>query len=117
VFKGLAWGVSMGSGRGGPTFPALFLGVVGGLLALHLPGLSETPAVAALMGAMCVSILRLPLASVVLAIIVTKAGLGVTPLIIVGVVVAYLTTLGLVARRTAGDTHGLPIYEGRPGGR
>jgi H+/Cl- antiporter ClcA len=104
LFKGLAWGVSLGSARGGPTFPALFLGVVGGLLALHLPGFSETPAVAALMGAMCVSILRLPLASVVLAIIVTQAGLGVTPLIIVGVIVAYLTTLGLAARRAPRDT-------------
>ncbi len=44
VFKGAAWGVSLGSGRGGPTFPAMFLGIVGGLLAGHLPGFAQTPA-------------------------------------------------------------------------
>ena len=33
LFKGLAWSVSLGSFRGGPTFPALFLGVVAGLIA------------------------------------------------------------------------------------
>ena len=32
VFKGLAYGVSLGSARGGPTFPAMFLGIVAGLL-------------------------------------------------------------------------------------
>src|SRR4029453_18748000 len=31
VFKGLAWSISLGNFRGGPTFPALFLGVVAGL--------------------------------------------------------------------------------------
>ena len=35
--KGLAWGVSLGSGRGGPTFPALFLGAVAGLIARTCP--------------------------------------------------------------------------------
>ena len=38
LFKGLAWSISLGSFRGGPTFPALFLGVVAGLMAAHLPG-------------------------------------------------------------------------------
>ena len=99
VFKGAAWSISLGSFRGGPTFPAIFLGVVAGLLAAHLPGFSETPAVAVLMGAGLVSILRLPLSSVVIALLLTsKAGLGVAPLIIVGVVTAYLTTEALSAR-------------------
>jgi H+/Cl- antiporter ClcA len=93
VFKGAAWSISLGNFRGGPTFPALFLGLVGGLLAGHLPGFSETPAVAVLMGAGVVSILRLPLSSVVVALLLTsKAGLGVAPLIIVAVVAAYITT-------------------------
>ena len=84
VFKGLAWSISLGNFRGGPTFPALFLGTVAGLLAADLPGFSETPAVAALMAAACVSILRLPLASVVIALLLTsQAGLTVAPLIIV----------------------------------
>jgi H+/Cl- antiporter ClcA len=99
LFKGLAYGLSLGSGRGGPTFPAMFLGIVGGLLASHLPGFAETPAVAALMGAATVSILRLPLASVILALVVSQAGLATAPLIIVAVVVAYITVRLLSARQ------------------
>jgi H+/Cl- antiporter ClcA len=96
--KGVAWALSMGSFRGGPTFPALFIGAVMGLMAAHLPGFSETPAVAALMGAMAVSILRLPLASVVLALLLTgSAGAAVAPIIIVAVVVAYITIESLPA--------------------
>jgi H+/Cl- antiporter ClcA len=102
LFKGLAWSVSLGNFRGGPTFPALFLGTVGGLLAGHLPGLAETPAVAAVMGAACVSMLRLPLASVVIALLLTSsAGLAVAPLIIVAVATAYITTEILSARPAA----------------
>jgi hypothetical protein len=99
LFKGLAWGVSLGSARGGPTFPALFLGIVAGLLAAHLPGFAETPAVAALAGAMCVSILRLPLASVMVAMLLSQAGRATAPLIIVAVVAALITTELLAGRR------------------
>ena len=100
LFKGLAWSISLGNFRGGPTFPALFLGVAAGFLAGDLPGLSETPAVAVLVGAACVSILRLPLASVVIALLLTtQAGLAIAPLIIVAVVVAYITTEMLYASR------------------
>ncbi len=98
LFKGLAWSVSMGSFRGGPTFPAIFLGVVGGLMASHIPGYPESQAVAALVGASCVSMLRLPLSSVVIALLLTlDAGTSVAPLVIVAVVVAYLASLGLTA--------------------
>jgi H+/Cl- antiporter ClcA len=98
LFKGLAWSISLGNFRGGPTFPALFLGVVAGLLAEHLPGYAETQAVAALTGAACVSVLRLPLASVMIAtLLCSHAGLAVAPLIVVAVVVAYLTSEALTA--------------------
>jgi H+/Cl- antiporter ClcA len=100
--KGVAWALSMGSFRGGPTFPALFIGAVMGLMAAHLPGYSETPAVAALMAATAVSILRLPLASVVLALLLTgSAGAATAPIIIVAVVVAYITIQSLSAREHA----------------
>lgn len=100
VFKGLAWSLSLGGFRGGPTFPALFLGAVGGLLAGHLPGLSETPAVVILIAAMAVSILRLPLSAVVLTLILTSdAGTGTAPLAITSTVVAYVTTLVVSVRR------------------
>jgi H+/Cl- antiporter ClcA len=103
LFKGLAWSLSLGNFRGGPTFPALFLGAVGGLLAAHLPGLSETPAVAVLMAAACVSVLKLPLSCTVITLVLTsRAGLGVSPLIVVAVVVSYLAIESLSALRTAG---------------
>jgi H+/Cl- antiporter ClcA len=95
-FKGLAWGLSLGSFRGGPTFPALFIGAAAGILASHLPGFDLTGAVGVGMGAGAVSVLRLPLSCVILAtLLVSKSGAGVEPLIIVGVVVAYLTTIAL----------------------
>ena len=93
LFKGAGWGISLGSFRGGPTFPALFLGAAAGIAASHLPGLALTPAVAVGMGAMTASMLRLPLSAIVLAVLLTyQGGLGSSPLIIVAVVVAYLVT-------------------------
>jgi len=106
AFKGIAYGISLGSGRGGPTFPALFLGIAAGLLCSHLPGLSETPAVAALVGAATVAALRLPLASVILALYICHGGLATSPLIIMAVVVSYLTVLTLSTRLDARSTSG-----------
>jgi chloride channel protein, CIC family len=120
VFKGLAWSISLGSFRGGPTFPALFLGAVAGFLAAELPGYGETQAVAALAAAACVSVLRLPLSSVLIVSLLTApAGLAVTPLIIVAVVVAFLTSEALTAyvdSRIApnpGDQPGVDAEEAR----
>jgi hypothetical protein len=109
VFKGLAWAISLGSFRGGPTFPALFLGAAGGLMAAQLPGYSITPAVAVGIGAAVASVLRLPLSAVVLAALLTaNSGAGALPLVIVGVVVAYVITTVLSPRPAgepaAGDT-------------
>jgi H+/Cl- antiporter ClcA len=95
-FKGLGYSISLGSFRGGPTFPAIFLGAAGGLMASHLPGFSVTAAVSVGIGAGTVAILRLPLSAVVIATVLTaKSGAGAEPLTIIGVVVAYLATLGL----------------------
>ncbi len=112
IFKGLAYGVSLGSARGGPTFPAMFLGIVVGLLCAHLPGFSETPAVAALMGAATVSILRLPLSSIIIAMVVSGGGATAVPLIIVAVVVAYLVVLALSASRAS--AHPKPLTAESP---
>jgi H+/Cl- antiporter ClcA len=113
VCKGLAWAVCLGSFRGGPTFPAIFLGTAGGIAASHLPGLSITPAVAVGMGVMVVAFLKLPLSAVVIATaLTTSAGLAVGPLIIVGVVVAYVATLALEGRLGTGD----PAAGPAPGG-
>jgi hypothetical protein len=115
VCKGLAWGVSMGSFRGGPVFPAIFVGMVGGLLASHLPGFPEGAAIATVMAATIVAVLRLPLAAVVIALLETSsAGLEVTPLIIVAAVVAYVlvdvldSAIGRPAPRARADVVGSP---------
>jgi H+/Cl- antiporter ClcA len=103
VCKGLAWGACLGTFRGGPTFPAIYLGAAGGILASHLPGLPLSPAVAVGMGIMVVAFLKLPLSAVIIATSLTAtAGLALGPLIIVGVVVAYLATLGLEGRLGGG---------------
>jgi chloride channel protein, CIC family len=107
LLKGVAWGLSLGSFRGGPTFPALFIGAAGGIAASHLPGLPMTPAVAVGMAAMVVAVLRLPLSAAIIATALTvDGGADLIPLIIVGVVVSYLATLALEGRlgpRAPGD--------------
>jgi hypothetical protein len=89
--KGLAYGASLSSFRGGPTFPALFLGAAGGIALSHLPGLPLVDGVAMGIGAMSVVMLRLPLTSVLLAsLLLASDALAVMPLVIVAVVVAYV---------------------------
>lgn len=93
VLKVLAYCVSLGSFRGGPTFPALFIGAAAGLLLGDLPGLSQTPAVAMGIGAMSAVMLGLPLSSVVLtAVLLSGTGSETTTLVIVAVVVAHVVT-------------------------
>ncbi len=96
VCKGLAYSASLSSFRGGPIFPALFLGGAGGMLLSHLPGLPLVPAVAMGMGAMSAVLLRLPLTSVLLAtLLLASDALAVTPLAIVAVTVAYVVSARL----------------------
>ncbi len=105
VFKGLGYSISLGGFRGGPTFPAIFLGAAGGLMASHLPGFPMAAAVAVGIGAGTVAILRLPLSAIVVAALLTsKAGPGVDPLTIVAVVVTYLATLWLSSVQAARST-------------
>ena len=94
--KGLAYSVSLSAFRGGPIFPALFLGAAGGMALSHLPGLPLTSAFAMGVGAMCVAMLKLPMTSVLLAtLLLGRSGLTVMPLVIVAVVVAYVAILRL----------------------
>ena len=94
--KGLAYGATLSSFRGGPTFPALYLGAAGGIALSHLPGLPLVPGVAMGIGAMSAVMLRLPLTSVLLAtLLLYSDGLAVMPLVIVAVVVAYVLSARL----------------------
>jgi H+/Cl- antiporter ClcA len=91
VCKGLAYGGSLSSFRGGPVFPSLFLGAAGGIALSHLPGLPVVAGVAMGIGGMCAAMLRLPMTSVLLAtLLLLSDGLAVMPLVIVAVVVAYV---------------------------
>jgi H+/Cl- antiporter ClcA len=99
--KGIAYGVSLSSFRGGPTFPAMFLGAAGGVALSHLPGLPLVDGVAMGIGAMTAVMLRLPLTAVLLAtLLLASDGLEVMPLAIVAVVVAYVAS----ARLTPGPS-------------
>jgi H+/Cl- antiporter ClcA len=96
VCKGLAYAVCIGSFRGGPVFPAVFLGAAGGIALSHLPGLPLVAGVAIGMGAMLAVMLTLPLTSVLLVtLLLFSDGIAVTPLVIVAVVVAYVTSARL----------------------
>jgi H+/Cl- antiporter ClcA len=93
VCKSLAYALSLSSFRGGPVFPALFIGAAGGVAASHLPGLDLIPAAAMGIGAMATVMLTLPLTSTMLATLLLGAdGLQVMPVVIVAVVVAYVVT-------------------------
>jgi hypothetical protein len=93
VCKGLAYGGSLSSFRGGPVFPSLFLGAAGGIALSHLPGLPMVAGAAMGIGAMFVVLVRLPLTAVLLATLLLSAdGVQVMPLVIVAVVVAFVAS-------------------------
>jgi H+/Cl- antiporter ClcA len=94
--KSIAYGASLSTFRGGPIFPAMFIGGAGGILMSHLPGLPLVPAVAMGIGAMCVSMLRLPFTSVLLAtLLLYSDGVAAMPLVILAVVVAHVASAHL----------------------
>lgn len=96
LFKGVAYSLSLIGFRGGPTFPAMFLGAIAGILMSNFASLPLIAGVAIGIGAMTVSMLKLPLTSILLATLLLAAdGLALMPLVIVAVVVAYVVTIRL----------------------
>jgi H+/Cl- antiporter ClcA len=94
--KGLAYGLSLSSFRGGPVFPSIYIGAAGGIALSYLPGLPMVAGVAMGIGAMCAVMLKLPLTSVLLAtLLLYSDGLAVMPLVIVAVVVAHVVSARL----------------------
>jgi len=93
VCKLLAYGLSLSAFRGGPVFPAMFIGAVLGIAAAGLPGMSLAPAIGMGIGAMCAAMLRLPLTSTLLAtLLLGTDGISVTPQVVVAVAVAFVLT-------------------------
>ncbi|HEX6150299.1 chloride channel protein [Nocardioides sp.] len=90
--KSLAYGMSLSAFRGGPVFPALFIGAALGIAVSGLPGMELAPAIGMGIGAMSCAMLRLPLTATLLAVLLMgDDGMAVTPQVIVAVVVAFVT--------------------------
>jgi H+/Cl- antiporter ClcA len=99
AFKGLAYGLSLGSFRGGPTFPAIFLGAVIGVLVGGLPGLGTTAGIAIGMTATTTALLRLPVTSVVLVVLMLgNSAESQIPVIMLSAVIAIVTSSALDRR-------------------
>jgi len=93
VCKALVYGVSLSAFRGGPVFPSMFIGAALGIAASGLPGIDLAPAIGTGIGAMCATMLRLPLTSTLLATLLMGAdGVAVTPQVVVAVAVAFVIT-------------------------
>ena len=100
--KGIGYAGALVAFRGGPTFPAIFIGAAGGMLASHLPGLSLVAGVAMGLGAMTAGMLRLPFtAALVATLVVGSDGFAVIPLTIVAVVVCHVATMHVDGGRVA----------------
>ncbi|MFF3325742.1 chloride channel protein [Streptomyces sp. NPDC002889] len=89
--KGLAWGISLGSLRGGPIFPSILLGGAAGVACSGLPGFGVTPAFAVGAATATAAITGLPVSSAVLTTLLMGTDAhNQMPLIVVGVVVAVI---------------------------
>src|SRR4029078_3320640 len=93
VCKAAAYSLSLSAFRCGPGFPALLSGGAVGIAAAGLPGMDLASSIAVGIGAMCTTMLRLPLTSTLLAVVLLgAAGVVVPPPTIVAVVVAFVVT-------------------------
>jgi len=91
ICKALAYGLSLSALRGGPVFPSMFIGAAIGVAASALPGMNLAAGIAMGIGAMCAAMLRLPLTSTLLAVVLLGAdGVVVTPQVVVAVAVAFV---------------------------
>jgi H+/Cl- antiporter ClcA len=94
--KSLAYGLSLSAFRGGPIFPAMFVGGAIGIAASGLPGVGLAGGIGMGIGAMAVSMLRLPLTSTLLATLLMGIdGILVTPQVVLAVATAFLITVKL----------------------
>jgi len=101
VTKALAYAVALGGGlRGGPIFPAAFLGVVVGTIAAVLvPGFSLAGMVIAAIAATVAAMLKLPFTAALLAVLIaSSAGAEATSLAIVGSVIGFVLRTALDKR-------------------
>ncbi|GLP65848.1 hypothetical protein TUSST3_24680 [Streptomyces sp. TUS-ST3] len=91
AFKTVAYTLCLGSLRGGPVFPALFLGGAAGVLLAPLPGLGLVPAMAAGMAASVTAALRLPVSSVIL-VVLLLGNVDTVALVVLAAVGSFVLT-------------------------
>ncbi|MER7759629.1 chloride channel protein [Streptomyces sp. NPDC097619] len=90
--KTLAWGICLGSMRGGPIFPSVLIGAALGVACAGLPGLGFAPGLALGMAAAAATITGLPLSSSVLAVLLLGPDAHhQMPLVVTAAVVACVT--------------------------
>jgi H+/Cl- antiporter ClcA len=113
--KGLAYAISLGAGfRGGPTFPAVALGVAIGVLgSIVLPGLDLTPAVVTGVAAGASAALGLTFFGALLATeMAGPAAAEIVPIAVIASVVGWLAATALQARQRR-RTPGHPTENGQ----
>ena len=92
ICKGIAYAIALSSFRGGPTFPAMFLGAAGAIALSHLPGLPLVAAAATGVGAMTAVLLA--------TLFFGTNGIKVLPVVIVAVVVSFVLSKWLAGPPT-----------------
>jgi H+/Cl- antiporter ClcA len=91
VCKAFVYGLSLSAFRGGPVFPSMFIGAALGIAASTLPGMNLAAGIGTGIGAMCAAMLRLPLTSTLLAVVLMGVdGVAVTPQVVIAVAVAFV---------------------------
>lgn len=106
VAKALGYSISLGSGfRGGPVFPAVFLGVAVAMLPVVWFGVSPTLAVGVGAAAGTAAGTRLLLTPMVLGdLLIGSVGADAIPAVVLASVAAWITVTALDRRKAAVDT-------------
>jgi H+/Cl- antiporter ClcA len=105
LVKGAAYALSLGAGfRGGPTFPAVTLGVATGVLgSIVLPGLDLTPAVVAGLAAAASAALGLSFFGALLAALMAGSAAAETiPIAVIASAIGWLVATALRQRQQPG---------------
>jgi H+/Cl- antiporter ClcA len=94
ICKGLAYAISLSSFRGGPIFPSMFIGAVGGIALSHVGGLTMIAGAAMGVGAMIAGALKMPFTAVLLpSLLFVSDAVTLMPLVIVAVVVSFVVAV------------------------
>jgi H+/Cl- antiporter ClcA len=99
VCKAGAYSLSLSGFRGGPIFPAMFIGAAGGIALSHAGGMPMIAGVGIGIAAMTAAALRLPMTAVVLpSLLLAPDAVNLIPLFIVASVCAYVASVHLLPR-------------------